>query len=63
MVGEIQIQRVGVENGRVRGRRVVTMTSVNKANNVLTAPTATFKLAQRYGPIEQRHTLLNSPNG
>jgi hypothetical protein len=39
------------------------MTSGNKANNVLTAPTATFKLAQRYGPIEQRQTLLNSPNG
>jgi hypothetical protein len=39
------------------------MTSVNKANNVLTAPTATFKLAQPYGPIEQRQTSLNSPNG
>ena len=38
------------------------MTSVNKANNVLTAPTATFKLAQPYGPIEQRQTSLNSPN-
>ena len=29
------------------------MTSVNKANNVLTAPTATFKLAQPYGPISK----------
>ena len=63
MLGEIQIQRVGVETVQSAAAEVVTMTSVNKANTVLTAPTATFKLAQPYGPIEQRQTSLNSPNG
>lgn len=63
MLGEIQIQRVGVETVESAAAEWSTMTSVNKANNVLTAPTAIFKLAQRYGPIQQRQTSLSSPNG
>jgi hypothetical protein len=63
MLGEIQIQRVGVETVESAAAEWSTMTSVNKANNVLTAPTAIFKWVQRYGPIQQRQTSLSSPNG
>jgi integrase len=54
VLGELQIQQVGVEAVEDAASEWAQMTSVNTANKTLTTLTAIFKLAQRYGPIQGR---------
>jgi hypothetical protein len=50
VLGESQIQQVGVEAIESAAAEWAQMTSANTANKTLTTLTAIFKLAQRYGP-------------
>jgi integrase len=53
-LGEIKIQEAGIEAVETAAATWAAMTSVNTANKVLTTLTTIFKLAQRYGPIQQK---------
>jgi integrase len=54
LLGDLQIQQVGVEAVESAAAEWARMTSVNTANKNLTTLTAIFTLAQRYGPIQGR---------
>lgn len=53
-IGEAKIQQVTVEAVESAAATWAEMTSVNTANKALTTLAAIFKLAQRYGPIQQK---------
>jgi integrase len=51
-LGDLAVQRCGIEQVEGAAAQWVKMTSANTANRVLTTLGAVFKLAQRYGPLQ-----------
>ena len=63
VLGDFKIHEVGIEAVESAAARWTVMTSVNTANKVLTTLTAIFKLAQHYGPLQQKANVAELAEG